>query len=69
MAEGETVSEILEWFADPGRAALANWAVAALALVISVVAFAVSRKTQGMQGKLQARFLEIEQARASTPAN
>ena len=42
---------------------LGELAIAALALVVSVVAFAVSRKAQGTQEKFQARLLEIEQAR------
>jgi len=57
------MSGILNWFANPGWAAIANWLVAAGALAVSIIALAVSIRTQRKQGSLQSRLVEIEEAR------
>ena len=57
------MSTIAEWFSNPGLAAFAHWAVAGLALIISVIALLISRRAQRQQGVLQQQLLEIEQAR------
>lgn len=57
------MGDIAQWFAEPGRTELASFAVAIAAFLVSVVAVVMSVKTQGKQGKLQARLVEIEEAR------
>lgn len=57
------MSEIVDWFSDPGRAALVNWAIAVVALFVAAAALVVSVKTQGKQRKLQGKLVEIEETR------
>ena len=57
------MSAVLEWFADPGHAGLANWGVTVFALIVSIAAIVVSRRAQSKQESLQVQLVDIEKAR------
>lgn len=57
------MNEMVQWFTEPGRSNLANWLIPLVALILAGLSLWVSSKGQKRQSELQARIVEIEQAR------
>jgi hypothetical protein len=57
------MKQLFDWFAQPGAADLAHWAISALGLIIAVVAMMVGVLNNRRDRTIQIRLLAIEEER------